>query len=935
MLTEAHLAQIMKHASRQRLHDFTPHLLAAMDEFQISANLKRAAAFVAQLAHESGEFRWMEELWGPTDAQKRYEPVTDLARRLGNAQPGDGLRFKGRGPIQLTGRSNYQVFGDKLGLDLLADPAQAARPEVGFRIAGLFWSRNGLNEKADADDFIGVTRRINGGTNGLADRQKFHGLALQVLADAFPAAAAAPGAARAAASRGARAAASRDEQAAPSRESQAAASRGGGTLARGAEAVREAGATQPKARTAAPAGRRGRGKATEQAPPTERRFDARPDTLDFRDLMYVPTLVEVPTHVPLGDYLDWNVPILDQGREGACTGYGLATVAHYLLLRRRVLPDPVPVSPKMFYDLARRYDEWPGEDYEGSSARGAMKGWHKHGVCKEELYPSRGARANAGLTQERTSEARRRPLGAYLRVNHKDIVAMHSALAEVGVLYATAVVHQGWTQVGPDGAVVPSDKVLGGHAFAIVAYDENGFWIQNSWGADWGKRGFAQIGYDDWLRNGTDVWVARLGAPVKLLTAAGTAAAHADSAGASAAYSYGDLRPHIVSVGNDGALRAGGDYGMSAENLKQIFSDDIPRVTGSWKKRRILLYAHGGLVGESSAVQRVADYRQALLDAEIYPLAFIWKTDAWTTLTNILKDAVRRRRPEGALDAAKDFMLDRLDDALEPLARALGGKALWDEMKENATLASGSANGGGAARRVAELLKALAADGKGLEIHLVGHSAGAIFLGPLVGLLAERGLKIASCSLWAPACNHALFNRDYLPAIKDKRIERFALYLLGDKVEQDDHCAHIYNKSLLYLVSHAFEAKARIPLFRDGVPILGLERWLTPQLRRLFGGAGHRLVVAPDGGAAALSTAQHHGDFDDDAATVASTFAFMLSGGAARSGASGRAARAATGQGAEQLAEPLGEQTAGELIFRRSGSSLRDRRRGIDLSTRS
>jgi predicted chitinase len=898
MLTETHVALIMKHASRQRLRDFMPHLIAAMDEFNISVNVKRAAAFIAQLAHESGEFRWMEEIWGPTDAQKRYEPVTALSKRLGNTQPGDGLRFKGRGPIQLTGRNNYRVFGDELGLDLIGDPAKAARPEAGFRIAGLFWSRNGLNEKADADDFIGITKRINGGTNGLADRQKYHALALQVLTSEFPAGAHAP------ARRGAR----------------GATPRGGGLLVRGAEAVRETSEKLSKPVPAEAGGRR-RGPVKRHGPAAGRRFDARPDTLDFRDLMYVPTLVEVPTHVPLGDYLDCNVPILDQGTEGACTGYGLATVANYLLLRRRVLPDPVPVSPKMFYDLARRYDEWPGENYEGSSARGAMKGWHKHGVCKEGIYPSRGPGVKGGLTQERTSEARRRPLGAYFRVNHKDLVAMHSALAEVGVLYASAVVHEGWSDVGPDGAIAPSLKVLGGHAFAIVAYDENGFWIQNSWGPGWGKGGFAQIGYDDWLRNGTDVWVARLGAPVKLLTAEGTAAAHADSAGRSAAYSYGDLRPHVVSVGNDGLLLPGGDYGTTAESLEQIFTDDIPRVTGPWKKRRILLYAHGGLVSESSAVQRVADYRQALLDAEAYPLAFVWKTDVWTTLTNILKDAVRRRRPEGVLDAAKDFMLDRLDDALEPLARALGGKALWDEMKENATLSSSGA--GGAARRVADHLKSLADDGKGLEIHLVGHSAGSIFLGPVVGLLAERGLNIASCSLWAPACTHELFNRDFLPAIKDKRIERFALYLLRDKAEQDDHCAHIYNKSLLYLVSHALEVHARIPVFREGVPILGLERWLTPDLRRLLASAGNRLVVAPDGGGdASLTTAQHHGDFDDDTATVASTFAFMLAAGATRKGAASQGARA------------IAEEATGELTFRRSGSSLRDRRQGIDLTTR-
>ena len=73
-------------------------------------------------------------------------------------------------------------------------------------------------------------------------------------------------------------------------------------------------------------------------------------------------------------------------------------------------------------------------------------------------------------------------------------------------------------------------------------------------------------------------------------------------------------------------------------------------------------------------MQRLADYRPPLLEPEVYPLAFIWRTDFWTTITNILEDAVRRRRPEGVLDAAKDFMLDRLDDALEPLARALTGQ---------------------------------------------------------------------------------------------------------------------------------------------------------------------------------------------------------------------------------------------------------------------
>src|SRR5437870_4530726 len=113
----------------------------------------------------------------------------------------------------------------------------------------------------------------------------------------------------------------------------------------------------------------------------QRTLDARSDTLDFRDRMFEPTLVEVPTNRPLENYEKLGIPILNQGTEGACTGFGLAAVVHYLLRTRRVIPDTNEVSPRMIYSMARRYDEWPGEKYSGSSARGAMKGWQKHGVC--------------------------------------------------------------------------------------------------------------------------------------------------------------------------------------------------------------------------------------------------------------------------------------------------------------------------------------------------------------------------------------------------------------------------------------------------------------------------------------------------------------------------------------------------------------------------
>ena len=104
--------------------------------------------------------------------------------------------------------------------------------------------------------------------------------------------------------------------------------------------------------------------------PLKRTFDARPDTVDFRDRMFEATLVEVPPRISLADYQQWKVPILDQGREGACTGFGLATVANYLLRGRKVDPDPAAVSPRMFYEMA----EVPVQPH-GKDAAAAERLW--------------------------------------------------------------------------------------------------------------------------------------------------------------------------------------------------------------------------------------------------------------------------------------------------------------------------------------------------------------------------------------------------------------------------------------------------------------------------------------------------------------------------------------------------------------------------------
>ncbi len=603
-----------------------------------------------------------------------------------------------------------------------------------------------------------------------------------------------------------------------------------------------------------------------KAKSTKRKLDAMPDTIDFRDKMYIPTLVEVRPTSDLERFRKIGIPVLDQGREGACTGFGLASVVNYLLQTSTVGLTPEVVSARMLYVMAKRYDEWPGEDYEGSSARGAMKAWHKHGVCAARLWKDENK--NIDFDEEVTADALSRPLGAYFRVNHKDIVAMHTAMSEVGILYATSNVHQGWMDVkSGDEDIVYSPDVVGGHAFAIVGYDKKGFWIQNSWGHDWGSGGLARVGYEDWLENGSDVWVARLGAPADLAAAGATARMRSGAPRSYESYVYAALRPHVVMAENDGTLMQKGPYGLTPEGLRNIIREKLPATVKDWPQKRVLLYSHGGLVPEDSALQYVATHRSYALDAHVYPIAFIWRSDAWTTFGNILKDALSKRRDEGLLDRAKDFMWDRLDDTIEPVARYFGGKALWDEMKENAAMAANRA--AGAARMTASHLIALKAAGTIEEIHLAGHSAGAVLLAPLVEFLASKKVPIKSLSLWAPACTMELFNAVYRPSILSGDIEAFDLYTLDDATERDDNCASIYHKSLLYLVSAAFEKDPRKPLNgeRNGTPLLGLARDVAA-LPKSFWNKNRRWIVSPGD---PESEARHHGDFDNDPITLLTT----------------------------------------------------------------
>jgi putative chitinase len=172
-LTVEQLRTVMPHCSEMHATELLPHLNAAMAAADITTP-QRQAAFLAQLAFVSGQLNLLEE----PDSGEQYEGREDL----GNVKPGDGPRYKGRGPLLLTGRANYRAAGKALGIDLEKNPERAADPDVGFRVASWLWTSRDLNTVADEGDFEEVTRRFLGRDNVLPRHMAFYRRALGMLA---------------------------------------------------------------------------------------------------------------------------------------------------------------------------------------------------------------------------------------------------------------------------------------------------------------------------------------------------------------------------------------------------------------------------------------------------------------------------------------------------------------------------------------------------------------------------------------------------------------------------------------------------------------------------------------------------------------------------------------------------------------------------------
>jgi len=170
MITEKQLEVILSpiRHDRYKMIEIVNDLNVVYNRYEINTPL-RICHFLAQVLHESGGFVYNRELWGPTKAQRGYEGRKDL----GNTEPGDGFRYRGRGYIQLTGRENYRIAGRDLQQNFIDNPDLVAESPWNMIVAGWFWNLRNLIEYSDKDSIRDVTVRVNGGLNGLKDRQKW------------------------------------------------------------------------------------------------------------------------------------------------------------------------------------------------------------------------------------------------------------------------------------------------------------------------------------------------------------------------------------------------------------------------------------------------------------------------------------------------------------------------------------------------------------------------------------------------------------------------------------------------------------------------------------------------------------------------------------------------------------------------------------------
>ena len=599
-----------------------------------------------------------------------------------------------------------------------------------------------------------------------------------------------------------------------------------------------------------------------------------PDKLDLRDRPYRPAIALQPPQSFIPKFV---LPVLNQLETNACTGFALANVVNHLLIKSGRAKE-APVSPFMLYSMARRYDAFKDTEQDkdtGSSLRAAMKGWFKHGACRHKLWSGFDTPAATNDATDWWLEASKRPLGAYYRVDSRSISDMHVALNETGILYASAICHDGWIKPSStklkknEFCVIPSHDAspdLGGHAFVMIGYNQRGFLIQNSWGAGWATGGHAILAYEDWLANAMDCWVPQLGVVTDEHRAVSVAPSLRLAEGnvklaSNEVLRNHELSPFIIDMENNGRLSSSGEFRTSEDDVKLLVTFHAQEARKRWNLKEsepldVAVYAHGGLTSEKDAAETAAKWIPALYDAHIFPIFFMWETDLWSTLKNRFEDLVKDVPRE--TDAARGMIGKFWNKRLERFLARMGTQ-IWGEMKQNAAAISSREPVAGKESGARILYKASQASpaAKNIRLHLIGHSAGSIAHSYLIKELAQYDWSFDSVNFMAPAVTVQTFVDAVVPAIKSGKVKRYHQFHLSDTAEQQDAtCRPIlgYGRSLLYLVCESFEGG-------ETTPILGMEKYFNQYI-------GTATNVQGFSAPTPSSASSTHGGFDDDVTTM-------------------------------------------------------------------
>ncbi len=609
----------------------------------------------------------------------------------------------------------------------------------------------------------------------------------------------------------------------------------------------------------------------------EKLLDVRKDRLDLRDRAYQPILKSLPHSYPNVSNIDEIIKcyrkdnrVLDQGNNGACTGYALASIINYLLWTKAIsdnehnhVANPLEiksekVSPKMLFNLARIYDEWDGEDYEGSSCRGAMKGWHKHGVCREHSWKFDADEPKEGWDKESVEK----PLGAYYRVDKNSIEDMQSAIYEVGALYVSAVIHDGWWEFVEQEAKeiknieadlpkipYPSDFFpRGKHAFIIVGYTRYGFIVQNSWGESWGSCGFALLSYQDWLANGLDVWVAVMGVPIEientpqtyvslsLTSVANEAVEGTKTIKKSLSYDYKKkiIKPvseeqayqHTLVLNSNGRAKHTIIYTSSLEKSMQVicYNNIKTWLNKSTENRKVAIYALGGLQNEKEYISKIRVMIPYFLQNGIYPILLTWQESFLEEIQKSIENFFQEARENNVLALKDELILqekEALNRAIENYSKKISTRAIWAEVKEKSFNANLKKVDGFEEERsgtlyiLTDALQRLNKECQGtIELHVMAHSAGSqLLVSTWLEALEKRGMKLSSMHLLAPTVSVQDANQ-YMIKAYEKGVfkkDKVYIYMLDTEMELADSVGK-YRKSLLYLISRALEKIHKTPL---------------------------------------------------------------------------------------------------------------------------